>query len=62
MIDGIPGTSKLLRTAEVARDLGVQPDVFLRLARDAGLQPRKKGRHHLWSQGDREVVRAVLEG
>ena len=44
--------NKVLRTAEVARELGVQPGVFLRLAREAGIEPRKKGRHHLWSEAD----------
>lgn len=54
-------TNKLLPTAEVARDLGVQPDVFLKHAAKAGVQPRKRRGKYLWSEADRDVVRATLE-
>ena len=56
-----PSEAKLLRTAVAARELGLQPDQFHRLATQAGLIPRNKGSYHLWSQADVEVVRALLE-
>lgn len=61
MTESEPSKIKNLRTAQVARELGVQPGEFLRLAAKAGLQAKEKGRYHLWSQADQERVRELLE-
>jgi hypothetical protein len=44
-----PSNVQNRRTSDAARELGLQPDAFLRLAAEAGLTPGKMGRHYLWS-------------
>lgn len=53
-------TAKILKTSEAARELGLQPDQFRRLAIKAGVQGKKHRRSDLWSQADVEQVRALL--
>lgn len=57
-----PMTSpKVLRTVEVARELGLQPNALLRLAARAGVTPARKGRHCLWSEEDLVALRRTAE-
>lgn len=55
-----PSTAKILKTNEAARELGLQPEQFRRLAIKAGVEPKKYRRNDLWSEADVEQLRALL--
>ncbi len=54
----IVSTTKILKTREAARRLGVDGDSFPNLARKAGVEPRTGRYGFLWSEADVELVRS----